>query len=489
MKTENQAESINQDGDNTSNSALGRRSTPRLMPVERDAARPWDEFVAGAFLVFHQQPALAAMIPVTGTVAPPEDNSEGREGLSEADSAFGLSTDEEWLASLEVRPPEDTEAGRRPGGRVRSDSSDELESEWLRQVAGAFESRDSNDELDAEEWLRVFTGLPPDGVSPNRNLARSSPGPAMQEGGGADDDLSVLVEVERRMWSATGPEIERVKGEDEAAVCAVCLDRMESSSSARMECGHCVHKDCAFASERHALQSHGLFACPHCRRTVSFLCVRMIYGGREISALSTCPDNARLAAASAREIKSNRLLSWILNDVLDVNKDDFALGNRDDSVSVAATTGFPTISYAHDCSLRGTPRVLRLEMSACYASALHKLESEGWRFGVYEDDPRTRFGPPDATRRGLHNARPPRNGFADRIFESGVSSASNFTREGQEQANQAGDRGPEEEGAESQPSACQTCKMRACWCFGISFLVFIVVAISWTFYQMISFFC
>ena len=464
-----------------------------------------------------------------GTVVPPENNPEGREALGETDSVqsdstqlwiatFGLSTDEAWLASPGVPPPEDTEAGRRPRDRVRSDSSDELESEWLRQVAGSVESRDSNDELDAEEWLRELTGIQQDGVAPRRNPARASPGlangPVMQEGGDADDDLlmlglangpamqgrggadgdlSVLVEVERRMWSATGPEIERAKGEDEEAVCTVCLDRMESSSSARMECGHCLHKDCAFASERHALQSHGLFACPHCRRTVSFLRVKTIHGGREISALSTCPDNARLAAASAREIKSNCLLRWILNDVLDVNKDDSALGNRDDSVSVVATAGFPAYSYAHDCSLRGTPRVLQLEMSVCYPSALHKLESGGWRFGVYEDDPHTRFGPSDADRRGLRNARiawRPQQ-FADRIFEPVVSSASNFTREAQaqEEAHQAGDRGPVEEGAESQPSACQTLIMRACWCLGISFLVFIVLAISWTFYEMISFFC
>ena len=104
------------------------------------------------------------------------------------------------------------------------------------------------------------------------------------------NDSVVLVELERRIWSATDAEIKRVKGEAEEATCAICLDNMQAESSVRMECGHCSHTSCALASERHAILNRSHFRCPECRCAVSLVCATFLAGGHAISRLNTSPD-------------------------------------------------------------------------------------------------------------------------------------------------------------------------------------------------------
>ena len=277
------------------------------------------------------------------------------------------------------------------------------------------------------------------------------------------NDLSVLVEVERRMWLATRAEIERAKGDDEAALCVICLDRMELSSAVRMECGHCIHIDCAVKSERHAMQLHGYFACPHCRRTVSFLRGKMISGRREISTFNTCPEKGIVARLSANQIKSNSLLSGILAFALDVNKDDFALGERDGSVSVEpAAADSLKYSSAQDNSLRGTARVVRLEVSE-----LSREWATGSRRLFHERTARLQQQNATAISSLLSHLREGRQHYGIDIYDlSGP------------QDHQEGD--GEERGSERQRSVCQKLKRSRCMCLAISFfsVVLFVILVS-----------
>mmetsp|Transcript_23331 Transcript_23331/g.75851 ORF Transcript_23331/g.75851 Transcript_23331/m.75851 type:complete len:349 (-) Transcript_23331:129-1175(-) len=105
------------------------------------------------------------------------------------------------------------------------------------------------------------------------------------------------------------------ESEEAENACTICLENLCTGVVVKTNCRHCFHKSCAYQSELHGLRSTGIWACPVCRDTVTWINLETLWqdGSKQNidTSMESKKSNNRFKAMISRSGMLNSLVSAI----------------------------------------------------------------------------------------------------------------------------------------------------------------------------------
>eukprot|EP00277_Geminigera_cryophila_P013196 CAMPEP_0179459318 /NCGR_PEP_ID=MMETSP0799-20121207/42678_1 /TAXON_ID=46947 /ORGANISM="Geminigera cryophila, Strain CCMP2564" /LENGTH=473 /DNA_ID=CAMNT_0021261069 /DNA_START=411 /DNA_END=1832 /DNA_ORIENTATION=+ len=151
--------------------------------------------------------------------------------------------------------------------------------------------------------------------------------PGADSRAGDSDDVTVVIDLVRKVWIADESDIARERGDqaDDLASCPICLEPMFSGRAVVTSCSHCFHIGCCRKSESVSIGTSGFWACPSCREPITTIHARTVKGGHVSGEMDTTPLPGN-APNLTYVLKRNPAMQSVIRNLLLL--EDYVVGSR-----------------------------------------------------------------------------------------------------------------------------------------------------------------